>query len=339
MAAFYLEDQQSKTRYNFGMIDFKEISESLIGKVRGNPVAISLFKEEIPEVYQKKKVVPCSIVRHAMDKGEIVSFDKHHHDCTTGVYTAGVHEGTDEIRNGQYLAKNIPAYTDIGAEKIKTGEYVLPQKTVIGVGAAPLSEVPEGIFVDWIVVVCTPHWANFIGGARTVLDGTPPRGAAGSSFCSDLFATPWHDDNVIITPGDLGGRMNNRLKPEEMFVVVPNKYLQSLLSIMTTTPDARAVLEATKPKESEYWEKRKRAKEAKEKQSKNDSLKSDFESKLSMNWEQQAKDMIASTPPGIIEMAINNVEDFAREKGIEEITKSVVLEQMKSVGMDPDMIN
>lgn len=339
MAAFYLEDQQSKTGYNFGMIDFKEISESLIGKVRGNPVAISLFKEEIPEVYQKKKVVPCSIVRHAMDKGEIVSFDKHHHDCTTGVYTAGVHEGTDEIRNGQYLAKNIPAYTDIGAEKIKTGEYVLPQKTVIGVGAAPLSEVPEGIFVDWIVVVCTPHWANFIGGARTVLDGTPPRGAAGSSFCSDLFATPWHDDNVIITPGDLGGRMNNRLKPEEMFVVVPNKYLQSLLSIMTTTPDARAVLEATKPKESEYWEKRKRAKEAKEKQSKNDSLKSDFESKLSMNWDQQAKDMIASTPPGIIEMAINNVEDFAREKGIEEITKSVVLEQMKSVGMDPDMLN
>ena len=133
--------------------------------------------------------------------------------------------------------------------------------------------------------------------------------------------------------------MNNRLKPEEMFVVVPNKYLQSLLSIMTTTPDARAVLEATKPKESEYWEKRKRAKEAKEKQSKNDSLKSDFESKLSMNWDQQSKDMIASTPPGIIEMAINNVEDFAREKGIEEITKSVVLEQMKSVGMDPDMLN
>ena len=225
------------------MIDLKELSDSLAGKVRGNPVAISLFKEEIPKPYEQKKVVPCSIVRHAMDKGEIVSFDKHHHDCTTGVYTAGVHEGTDEIRNGQYLAQNIPAYTDVGAEKIKTGEYVLPQKTVIGIGAAPLSEVPDGIFVDWIVVVCTPHWANFIGGARTVLDGTPPRGAAGSSFCSDLFATPWHDGNVVITPGDLGGRMNNRLKPEEMVVVVPNEYLESLLNIMTSTPDARAVLE------------------------------------------------------------------------------------------------
>ena len=321
------------------MIDLKELSDSLAGKVRGNPVAISLFKEEIPKPYEKKKVVPCSIVRHAMDKGEIVSFDRHHHDCTTGVYTAGVHEGTDEIRNGQYLAQNIPAYTDVGAEKIKTGEYVLPQKTVVGIGAAPLSDVPDDIFVDWIVVVCTPHWANFIGGARTVLDGTPPRGAAGSSFCSDLFATPWHDGNVVITPGDLGGRMNNRLKPEEMFVVVPNEYLESLLNIMTSTPDARAVLEATKPEESEYWDKRKRAKKAKERKLKEDAPKNEFESKLSMIWDQESKDMIASTPSGIIEMAINNVEDFARENGIEEITKSVVLEQMKSVGMDPSMLS
>ena len=321
------------------MIDLKELSDSLAGKVRGNPVAISLFKEEIPKPYEQKKVVPCSIVRHAMDKGEIVSFDRHHHDCTTGVYTAGVHEGTEEIRNGQYLAQNIPVYTDVGAEKIKTGEYVLPQKTVVGIGAAPLSDVPDDIFVDWIVVVCTPHWANFIGGARTVLDGTPPRGAAGSSFCSDLFATPWHDGNVVITPGDLGGRMNNRLKPEEMFVVVPNEYLESLLNIMTSTPDARAVLEATKPEESEYWDKRKRAKKAKERKLKEDAPKNEFESKLSMIWDQESKDMIASTPPGIIEMAINNVEDFARENGIEEITKSVVLEQMKSVGMDPSMLS
>ena len=321
------------------MINFKELSDSLAGKVRGNPVAISLFKEEIPKPYEQKKVVPCSIVRHAMDKGEIVSFDRHHHDCTTGVYTAGVHEGTDEIRNGQYLAQNIPAYTDVGAEKIKTGEYVLPQNTVVGIGAAPLSDVPDDIFVDWIVVVCTPHWANFIGGARTVLDGTPPRGAAGSSFCSDLFATPWHVGNVVITPGDLGGRMNNRLKPEEMFVVVPNEYLESLLNIMTSTPDARAVLEATKPEESEYWDKRKRAKKAKERKLKEDAPKNEFESKLSMIWDQESKDMIASTPPGIIEMAINNVEDFARENGIEEITKSVVLKQMKSVGMDPSMLS
>ena len=321
------------------MIDFKKLNESLTGKVRGNPVAISLFEKEIPEAYQQKKVVPCSIVRHAMDKGEVVSFDKHHHDCTTGVYTAGVHEGTDEIRNGQYLAKNIPAFTDVGAEKIKSGEYVLPQNTVVGIGAAPLAEVPDGIHVDWIVVVCTPHWANFIGGARTVIDGTPPRGSCGSSFCSDLFASPWHDGNVVITPGDLGGRMNNRLKPEEMFVVVPNEYLDSLFNIMTTTPDARAVLEATKPEESDYWNKRERAKKAKEDKL-NDNVNEDsFDSKLSMEWDEESKSMISQTPPGIIEMAINNVEDFARDNGIKAITKSVVLDQMKSMGMDPSMLN
>jgi len=320
------------------MIDFKKLSESLVGKVRGNPVAISLFKEEIPASYQQQKVVPCSIVRHAMDKGEIVSFDQHHHDCTTGVYTAGVDPGTEEIRNGQYLARNIPSYTDLGAEKIKTGDYVLPQNTVVGIGAAPLANVPQGIHVDWVVVVCTPHWANFIGGARTVLDGTPPRGACGSSFCSDLFATPWHDDNVVITPGDLGGRMNNRLKPEEMFVVVPNQYLESLFSIMTSTPDARAVLEATKPEGSEYWEKRKRSKRAKKAKASKPS-KDSLDAKLSMSWEQEAKDLIAMTPPGIIEMAINNVEDFARDMGVERITKNVVLDQMKSIGMDPSMLN
>ena len=320
------------------MLDLNELDDSLRGKVRGNPVAVSLFYSEIPDSYQKKKVVPCSIVRHAMDKGEVVSFDKHHHDCTTGVYTAGVHEGTEEIRNGQYLAVNIPVYTDEAAMKIKSGDYVLPQNTVAGIGAAPLLDVPENVKIDWVVVVCNPHWANFIGGARTVVDGTPPRGACGSSFCSDLFATPWHDDNVVITPGDLGGRMNNRLKPEEMFVVIPSKYLGSLLTIMTSIPDARAVLEATKPEDSDYWKKRDRAKQAKEKI--DQSIEEDsFDTKISMSWSAEAKAMIAKVPSGILEMAINNVEDFARDNGIDAIDENVVVDQMKSVGMDPSMLS
>ena len=320
------------------MLDLNALDDSLRGKVRGNPVAVSLFYSEIPQTYQKKKVVPCSIVRHAMDKGEVVSFDKHHHDCTTGVYTAGVHEGTEEIRNGQYLAVNIPVYTDDAAMKIKSGDYVLPQDTLVGIGAAPLLDVPEEVKIDWVVVVCNPHWANFIGGARTVIDGVPPRGACGSSFCSDLFATPWHDENVVITPGDLGGRMNNRLKPEEMFVVVPSKYLESLLTIMTSIPDARAVLEATKPEDSDYWKKRDRAKRAKkeiDQPIENDS----FDSKVSMSWSAEAKAMIAKAPSGIIEMAINNVEDFARDNGIDAIDEDVVIDQMKSVGMDPNMLS
>jgi hypothetical protein len=38
-------------------------------------------------------------------------------------------------------------------------------------------------------------------------------------------------------------------------------------------------------------------------------------------------------------MAINNVEDYARDKGIDEIVEEVVLDQMKSVGMDPNMLS
>ena len=147
-----------------------------------------------------------------------------------------------------------------------------------------------------------------------------------------------HDDNVVITPGDLGGRMNNRLKPEEMFVVVPSKYLESLLAIMTSVPDARAVLEATKPEDSDYWKKRERAKEAKEVIDRSNEEDS-FDSKTSMKWSKEAKAMISQAPPGIVEMAINNVEDFARDKGIDEIVEEVVVDQMKSVGMDPNMLS
>jgi len=97
-------------------------------------------------------------------------------------------------------------------------------------------------------------------------------------------------------------------------------------------------LEATKPEDSEYWEKRKRSKQAKKAKA-SKSSKDSLDAKLSMSWEQEAKDLIAMTPPGIIEMAINNVEDFARDMGVERITKTVVLDQMKSIGMDPSMLN
>ena len=39
-------------------------------KVRGNPVAISLFRDEIPAGYELLQEPPCSIVRFAMDEGK-----------------------------------------------------------------------------------------------------------------------------------------------------------------------------------------------------------------------------------------------------------------------------
>ena len=131
-----------------------------------------------------------------MDKGEVVSFDRDHHDCTTG-YTAIVHEGTTRLGTANTAAINIPVYTDEAAEKIKSGDCVLPQNTVVGIGAAPLLDVPENVKIDWIAVVCNPHWANFIGGARTVIDGY--KRACGHPSTAILCNT-MHDDNVVITP-------------------------------------------------------------------------------------------------------------------------------------------
>ena len=64
-----------------------------------------------------------------------------------------------------------------------------------------------------------------------------------------------------------------------------------------------------------------------------------FDSKVSMSWSEGAKAMIAKAPSGIIEMAINNVEDFARDNGIDAINEDVVIDQMNSVGMDPNMLS
>ena len=58
-----------------------------------------------------------------------------------------------------------------------------------------------------------------------------------------------------------------------------------------------------------------------------------------MSWSAEAKAMIAKVPSGILEMAINNVEDFARDNGIDAIDENVVVDQMKSVGMDPSMLS
>lgn len=245
------------------MTDLKKVAEILKGKVRGKPAAISLFYDEIPESYQGKKIDPCGIVRAAMDLDEIVYVDRTYQDCVSGAFTGGFHQGTDISRTGEYIAKNIPAYTRIAAARIKSGENVLPQGMVKGIGAAPLDEVPEGVKVDWICVVCNPYWANFIGAARTVKDGTAPRSSCGISFCADLFASPWHDNNVVVTPGDIGGRMNNKLKPEELFVVIPAEWLDSMVEILETTPDAKAIYESIKPDDSDYWVKKK-AKQEKE---------------------------------------------------------------------------
>ncbi|MEH6549322.1 MAG: DUF169 domain-containing protein [Pseudomonadales bacterium] len=317
------------------MANLQKVCEVLEGKVRGKPVAITLFKDEIPSSYEGMKVDPCQILRHAMDDGKTVYFDRENQDCVHGAYITGVHEGNEQIQSGRLLTDYIPAYNLDAAYQFNSGEYILPQGTIKGAGAAPLDNIPEGIEPDWIAVVCTPGWAGQIAAARSVKDGTRPDTAAGNSFCSDLFVTPFFNDNVVITPGDMGGRMNNKLKDSEMFVIIPIKWADSLIDILDQTPDVKGIYEATRPDDSIYWE-RQKSKAEKASQRQDDSsqvAKEKYGLKITMPWDEDAMEMVSQAPKFVRKFACSNVEDYANEHKYERVTAAVVSEQAESAGM------
>ncbi len=334
--------KQTSTPLLPAQLDIAGICTVLAGKIRGNPVAISLFHEQIPADYTGMKVDPCQILRHAMDDGKIVYFDRSHQDCLHGAYITGVHEGTEQIRSGRLLTDYLPAYELDAAHQFNSGRYILPQGAIVGAGAAPLDKVPAGIHIDSIVVVCTPFWAGQIAAVRSVEDGVQPSAAAGSSFCSDMFATPWHEENVVLTPGDMGGRMNNKLKPEEMFVVIPARWANNLVKLLGGVLDVKGIYEATRPPDSIYWirkaKKHERAAELQEqKPSSGESnaqlAKDKYGLVISMPWDEEAMATIARAPKFVRKFAVGNVEDFAEEKSYPLITAAVVKEQADSVGM------
>jgi uncharacterized protein (DUF169 family) len=316
-------------------VNIAAICEVLEGKIRGKPVAVTHFPEGIPDSYEGVMVDPCGILRYAMDDNKVVYFDREHQDCLHGAFITGVHEGNEQISSGRILTDYIPAYNIDAAHSLNSGRSVLPQGTVKGIGAAPLDAVPAGVEINWIVVVCKPQWAGQIGAARSIIDGVMPSTAAGNSFCTDAFVTPWFEENVVMTPGDYGGRMNNKLKPEEMFVIIPSRYADNLVKILAATPDVKGLYEATRPAESPYWEKQ-RAKEARaEKRQGGDGTEKAIQLglKISMDWEDEGLEMIAAAPKFVRKFAVGNVEDFATDKGYDCVTAAVVEEQMESAGM------
>jgi uncharacterized protein (DUF169 family) len=316
------------------MTDLKSLSQILImkGKVRGKPVAISLFRDCIPESYEPIQDEPCSIVHSAMDEGKKVYFDAEHHDCLVGTYHAGMIPGKKEIVSGEYLSKTTSFFSYEGAARLKAGTRSLPPGMVKAIGAAPLDEVPEGVPVDWIVVVCNPHNANPIAGCRMVQEGILPYGSFGTSLCGELFATPWHEKNIVVTFGDFGGRMNNRIKQDELFVIIPIEFVEYLPKILLELKlDVNAAFELTKPPHSPFWKKKDKAsKQYPEGTGAGESPTLTF----TMEWDEDARELIKKAPEGIIEFAVGSAEEFARERGYKKITKKVLAEQMQEMGMN-----
>jgi len=321
------------------MTDFKTITDILIkkGKVRGKPVGISFFRDSIPEGYQPIQDTPCSIIRYAMDEGKRVYFDKDHHDCLVGVHHAGITPGNREIANGEYLSKSSSFFSFEGAARLKAGSFALPPGMVSAIGAAPLDEVPEGVTVDWVVAVCNPHNANNIACCKTCQDGILPYTEVGTSLCGALFATPWHVKNIVVTFGDFGGRMHNRIKQDQLFVIVPTVFLDYLPRLFQDMKvDVKTSREMTKPPHSSFWQKEKKKKEKEEKESAMEEQADLSSISFTMEWDDEAKELMRKVPEGIVEMAVSNAEEFAREKGYKKVSKKSIQELMEKLGMNLD---
>jgi uncharacterized protein (DUF169 family) len=319
-------------------LDIDAICAALNGKIRGKAVAVTLFRDEVLPAYaESERVDACAILRIARDEGRAVHMNRDNHDCSHGSFLTGFDEGDELIASGRLLPVFIPAYTDQAGLAVNSGKFKLPMGAVKGLGAAPLDAVPEGADIEWIVVVCEPVWASQIGAARAVEDGVQPSAAAGSSFCTDAFVTPFFEENVIVTTGDFGGRMNNKLRPTEMFVIVPARWANNLVSILSATPDVKGLYEATRTEESTYWERKKQREEKAKAREAASANKPDAAAKagltVSMDWDDDAVAMVAKAPKFVRKFAVGNVEDFAEQNGYDRITAAVVQEQMDAAGV------
>lgn len=319
------------------MPDLKEISDIILKKTkaRGKPVAISLFRDAVPAGYEPIQDTPCAIVRFAMDEGRKVYFDAEHHDCYVGVHHAGIVPGKQEIVAGEYLSKTSDFFTYEGAARLKAGTYSLPPGMVKAIGAAPLDEVPEGVPVDWIVVVSNPHDACMLGGCRLCQDGVQPYGTFGTSLCGELFAVPWYIQNVMVVGGDFGGRMHNRLKQDQLFIIIPIQFAHMIPNILLNIKvDVKTSREMTKPPWSPFWTKKDKKAEAVH-EAPQERAEGE-EPVFTMAWDGEAQAMIKRVPSEMLEMIVGNAEQYAKENGYAEVSVKSMREQMQKLGMDLD---
>ncbi len=318
------------------MVDLKTLSDMIVNKakVRGKPVAISLFRDQVPAGYEPIQDTPCAIIRYAMDEGKKVYFDADHHDCYVGVHHAGIVPGKKEIVAGDYLSKTSAFFTDEGAARLKAGTYCLPPGMVKAIGAAPLDEVPEGVQVDWIVVVTNPHNACILGGCRLCQDGVQPYGTFGTSLCGELFAVPWYIKNVMVVGGDFGGRMHNRIKQDQLFIIIPMEFAPMIPNILCNVKvDVKASREMTKPPQSTFWQKKDKSAFSDEPAVPEEAGE---EPVFSMPWDAEAQAMIKKVPVEMLEMIVGNSEQYAKENGYAEVSMKSIREQMEKLGMDLD---
>lgn len=201
-------------------------------RVKRQPVAITLCRDEPPPGYEPVKIVACGVVR-AAEGGRRVYVDADNHDCWVGQFHLGwLPKADGYITDGHYLTDAQGFYTPEAAARNKAQSHSLPQGRIRALAAAPLDQVPEGVHVDLLVCVVDPQRAMQIAGAASVREGTFPVGELGASACASIFAAPVNTGNSVFAIGDGGGRMHNRLDAAEMFVSIPRAHFRYIVELI-----------------------------------------------------------------------------------------------------------
>ena len=103
------------------MADIEGICAVLEGRVRGKPVAVTLFEGDTPDTYEPVRVEPCGILRFAMDEGRRVCSTRGFSDCLHGTYLLGLDEGDELMQTGRVLTNHMPMYTAAAARAVNSG--------------------------------------------------------------------------------------------------------------------------------------------------------------------------------------------------------------------------
>jgi len=158
-----------------------------------------------------------------------------------------------------------------------------------------------------------------------------------------------------VVSGDFGGRLHNRIKQDQLFVVIPIEYADYLPDVLLDVKvDIKMSRRMTKPAHSKFWDKEERpaapaggaearvepkakAAEPQEESDPEEEEQVDISTlTFSMPWDDEAKGLLEKVPVEILEMVVNNSEEYAGEHGYEAVCRKSMEEQMKALGMDLD---
>ena len=130
--------------------------------------------------------------------------------------------------------------------------------------------------------------------------------------------------------------MYNRIKPDQLFVIIPIEFVDNLPAILQDFKlDANATLGFTKPPHSKFWKKKDKDKKVVAKEAEAGESPTPA---FTMEWDEEARELMMKAPEGIIEFAVGNAEEFARERGYAKVTRKSIVEQMEEMGMDIDQM-